>query len=1223
MERSSKHVSLIISSPQPRTEIPEKIVGMLSSLVKRPPRDIRMTLQTGKLRLAKVVVNFDLERLIEILRKNGLSVETTPLEADLKAEETPATTEQAVRSSFGLSSPASGSRIDWKKGDVIEGLYEVFGFSSGGMGKVYFVFHRLWKMMLAIKTPHYAAVRSETQVLRFLREAELWVDLGVHPNIATCYYARVMNGLPRLFIEYVDGGTLEHWKERHLLKDVRTVIDLMLQFCHGMIYAEQKGMIHRDIKPANCLISSDRTLKITDFGLVKRVEDPTLRTAGEELATDQSKVSDTSLTMFEHGILGSPWYMAPERFRHKGREDIRSDVYSFGIMLYQIALGAMPFEFPKGFSISALVKSHLHAQPVDPFSVKADFPRSLATIIMTCLEKKPENRYPSFVDVCLALESTVREILPGREPRGRPNVVGLKADSLNNQAVSLLDLGREPDARRLLEDAHSANPEHLEAVYNLHALKWSRGEISDLEVIRRLESLRIEVRETDDYRHLMGLVALQRGDSLRAVALLTKACQGSSQYRERWNAYGSDPKVFVDSLKLTAIREEASFAGHIKGVRALAFEPGSAKAFSIGEDRSIRVWDTKSGRCLKNLRTFAFVPVAGAFSRDGKLAATCYGNAFKTLDLWDLEGGRLLRRYSGMGGFGVCFSFDAKYFAAFDADRLVRVFEVSSDRTAWEFLIDSGRVTAAAFLGDGESVAVGLDDGNLLLWNLPSRKEIWRCQGHRGPISTVTAASDGSTIITGGWDETVRIFDSGTGQETGRFAGHRAKVVSAALPAGGEYVVSAAEDGEIKVWDRGSKRCCRTLSQADEELSGLAVSSDGRKILSGGVHGSIRLWAITTGWFSRNFLEPALCRPKTFEELVVLHASFTAAIEDFKRDWRKGDHRQSLGIFERIRGVPGFGWSREAILARNALAASSRPGGLISQNFIRSFYGHSNEIVSLTVSPDGLVLLTGSLDGTAGTWDVVTGRRLKQFSVGSEVRRIMFLPRVQGILTWSMDAVLRRWDLNGNLIGEIPEVTLPVSMGNYGSEIVAMSPDNRVVTINLETWQSSPASEAIAGRDFVCFSDSRQMLYGIKDGTRIQRWSVVTGRVEGAFRDLGLRITSLLPSEKDDKVIAGTETGEILIYMVGSGINLADLRGHKAAVHALASAQGGNLCVTGSDDCSLRLWDVEAQRCLSIMEGHPAPIRSVCIFPNLSLIASGSSDGSVRLWGLEWRFSVQ
>ncbi len=625
MDKRPNYVSMTISPSADGIGPSDKMIEALSRWLKRPSSAIRDTLETRKIRIAKVELTTDLEKIIAALQKNGLHV----VVGAYKDGSTARTRFETTLGTTGrLFTPMSGgdTQTDWKKGEVIEGLYEVLGSATGGMGKVYFVFHRLWKMMLAIKTPLAMYVTNEARLRRFMREAELWVNLGLHPNIATCYYTRVIEGLPRLFIEYVDGGTLEEWHEKKRLQDLRTVADLMLQFSHGMMYAEAKGIIHRDIKPANCLIGRNKMLKVTDFGLVKRVVDPLSGSMDDATLTDRtgSSAHDDGLTLFEGGVVGSPWYMAPERFKEHASEDIRSDVYSFGVMLYEIVLGEMPFSFPKGFSLPSLVRSHFRVKPVDPLSLNRDLPRSLVHIIMTCLEKKPENRFQSFAEVCESFELLIRGLPPGKEPRTRPNLVALKADSLNNQAVSLLDLGREHEAMVLLEEAYSANTEHLEAVYHLHTRRWQAGEISDRQVLDRMESLRIEVRETADFAHLSGLVALQRGDPTRAVPLLEKAARGSSYYEDRWRAHGHDPRTFVKSLGLSPIGECASFAGHIKNVRSIGFAPGSKRAFSVGADRSIRIWDVQSGRCLKNLRTFAFVPVAGAFSPDGTLSATAY-----------------------------------------------------------------------------------------------------------------------------------------------------------------------------------------------------------------------------------------------------------------------------------------------------------------------------------------------------------------------------------------------------------------------------------------------------------------------------------------------------------------------------------------------------------------------------------------------------------------------
>jgi len=279
-------------------------------------------------------------------------------------------------------------------------------------------------------------------------------------------------------------------------------------------------------------------------------------------------------------------------------------------------------------------------------------------------------------------------------------------------------------------------------------------------------------------------------------------------------------------------------------------------------------------------------------------------------------------------------------------------------------------------------------------------------------------------------------------------------------------------------------------------------------------------------------------------------------------------------------------------------------------------------VVSLSPNADGLSLLTGSLDGHAAIWDIVTGRCMKRIKVGSPVKDTFFLSKGKGLVTWSYDRVVRKWDPDGNLVNEIGDVERPVALEPDDHYVMAMSTDRRVIRVDLDTGSRTWSGPSIPGSDFVCYSNQFGTVYSLKDAQRIQRWSAATGRSTGAFRDLGLKITALAPSEGDDKVIAGVETGEVLVYMVGSGVNIVNLRGHASAVRSLARAWHGQVWLSGSEDCSVRLWDIAEERCLAVLEGHSAPIRSVCFFPNLFMVASGSSDGGVRLWGLEWELAT-
>lgn len=1221
MDNRLSYVSLTIAMPEDGTKVHPRVMELLARSVKRSPDDLRVRLETGPIKLAKVVMNENLSKLISILEKSKFKIETAAFDDDTSSRRQVVQSELTSRSVRVLASPQPKQQSDWKKGDVIEGLYEVLGSASGGMGTVYFVFHRLWKMNLAIKTPHRAVRMNETRLARFLREAELWVDLGLHPNIATCYYARVIEGLPRLFIEYVDGGDLDTWHERKRLTDLRTVIDLMLQFCHGIIYAHDRGLIHRDIKPANCLISRDKILKITDFGLVKRVEDPKQPRPVDDSTTSSGRLTEAGLTMFEGGVVGSPWYMAPERFRVGAVDDIRSDIYSFGVMLYEIILDTRPFRLAKGQGLPELVKFHLRSKPMDPFSLRPDLPMALAEIIMTCLEKKPADRYQTFLDVCQALEKAGRELYAGHPVRKRPNLVGLKADSLNNQAVSLLDMGRISEAKQLLDDAHSTNTDHLEAVYNLHTLRWKLGELSDREVANRMGSLKIEVRDSADYSHLMGLICLQRGDPARGIGLLTKACQAAAHYAERWNESGVNPKQFVSSLGLGPIGEQGSLSAHVKNVRTVSFSPNFNRALTIGEDKTIRIWDIGSGRCLKNIRTFNFSPVAGAFSPDGKIAATSYGDAFKTVDVWDMDQGRLLRRHQGMAAFLLAFSPDSAYLAAVGCDGHIRVMDSQLERVVWDFHEAPTGITAAAFSDNGESLVVGTLDGSVAMIDLKARKPAYLVAAHEGPVLCLDVSSDGAYILSGGRDEILRLREASNGAEQRKFSGHLREIVGCYFLPDGQCLASASADGSIKIWDKSDGRCYRTIDLRGEAVTACGVSSDGKRVLIGGAKGSVRLWSLDTGWFSRDFLEPAICRPKTFKELSFLHDAFKDAIEAFEVVWEKDSPGEILRGFDRIRNMPGFCWSREAITIRNRVHSKYDRGRLRSWSFIRSFYGHEDTVVSLDAASDGLTLLTGSLDGRAGLWDVVTGRCIRFFPVLSPVEKVLFVKKVPGFFSWSRDGVLRRWSLDGNIEAEIPEVRLPLAISDDGRLLMAMTARNTGLKINLESGKKIFEGPPMSAGNFGCFSPQLDALYSLRDGTRIQRWSVTTGRNEGSLRDLGLQITSFMPTEQNDKVLAGMYSGDVIVYMVGSGVNVATLRGHSDLIRVVNHGTAPDLWITGSDDCTLRLWDLFDERSIAVLEGHASPVHAAVFFPNSSLIASAGADGSVRLWGLEWDLS--
>jgi WD40 repeat protein/serine/threonine protein kinase len=1223
MENNRTFVSIKIRSKSPSARLPDAALQALSKISRRSPRDVEALLQAGAVRLPKVAQNEQLDRFVQAITRSGFHVDISPLKSSAPAHARPTGTAPQEPSEGCPDQTTTGFLTDltianWREGDLIEGLYEIRGSASGGMGRVYFVFHRVWKMMLAIKTPLAQAVRSETSLMRFLREAELWVDVGLHPNIATCYYARVIGGLPRLFIEYVDGGNLEDLIEQRKLTSLKAVCDLMIQFCHGMIHAQEKGMIHRDVKPANCLLSRDGDLKITDFGLVKRLGTSPLAAAQKTAEMTEDTSCGPDITAIEGGVMGSPLYMAPERFLDGVGDDIRSDVYSFGVMFYRAVLGRLPYNFPGGLSLKSVLRSHVHSAPVDPLKVNANLPRAVVDIMMTCLNKNPADRYPSFCELSEALERFWKSQWPSRKVRRRPDVLGLKADSLNNHAVSLLDLGKEDEARRLLEDAHSADPDHLQAVYNLYALRWMRAEASDIEVVNRMNSLRIEARETPDHRHLMGLVMLQRGAVSQAAPLLKSACEEAAHYRERWSDFPGGPDGFIASLGLRPIEERTVFGGHVKKILALGFTPNAEKAVSVGEDRSIRVWDTASARCLKTIRTVSFTPVAACVSADASLAATSYGGAYRTIDVWDLSRGVSLRKMKDMASVSAAFSWDATRLVCVSESGAVHLMSVSEGKTLWTRPAPHSPATCAIFLKGTRRVICGFADGTLSALDEDDGTELQRISAHEGPVSCLDYSETDQAVLSGGIDETVRIFKADTGRLVRKLLGHQGPITAVHFFRQAKFALSASEDGSIKTWNVRTGRCVRTLDISPEGATACAAAPDGKALLCGDAKGAVRLWSYDAAWFDKDFLDPALCRPRTFRELSELQRGFEEAVREFKDSWNSGDRGGACAGFVKMTQAPGYSWSREAILARIALTAKSEAQGPVSATFIRSLRGHSESVCALAASANGLLLVTAAMDGTVAVWDVVTGDILARIDAGRPVRAIWSLGEGGEILTVDEGARLRVWGKTGAVVREIDGVRPPYMLDANAGIFRALSSEGAPLQLNLRDGARTVGEVRLPREAPACFDRSGSHIYMVRDKTRIQRWSVATGRYEGAFRDVGVKVTSLAVSKDHARVIAGLDSGEIAVCRVGTTVDISILRGHRGPVKAAAPGPRPHLCVTGGDDCTLRLWDIVTGKTLVALEGHSSPVRSALFMPTGVMIAGGATDGTVRLWGLDW-----
>jgi serine/threonine-protein kinase len=289
--------------------------------------------------------------------------------------------ETVVLPGTGRPSAEGGTRsAEPKVGEIFAGRYQIQSvLGRGGMGIVYRALDRDLDDLVAIKTLRSDAVSADPTLLdRFKQEIKLARRI-THPNILRTHDLGEAGGLRYLSMEYVKGITLKHLVESDTILPMPVALRIAKQMCAGLAAAHEAGVIHRDIKPQNILIEPSGGLKIMDFGIARLTEDRGMTATGT--------------------VIGTPDYMSPEQARGLPL-DFRSDIYSTGVVLYELFTGTLPFE---GDSPLAVVLKHVQEKPPSPQARNPRIDPKVAAIILRCMQKDPAERYTSVNELYEAL----------------------------------------------------------------------------------------------------------------------------------------------------------------------------------------------------------------------------------------------------------------------------------------------------------------------------------------------------------------------------------------------------------------------------------------------------------------------------------------------------------------------------------------------------------------------------------------------------------------------------------------------------------------------------------------------------------------------------------------------------------------------------------------------------------------------------------------------------
>jgi tetratricopeptide (TPR) repeat protein len=260
-----------------------------------------------------------------------------------------------------------------------EGRYKILGtLGRGGMGVVYKAQDTVLDRLVAFKVLPDSLQENPQALKNFLREAKSAASLN-HPNIVTVYDAGEQDGNYYIAMEYVDGNTLKEIVKHRGKISAGGIVHVLAQMSEALAYAHDNKIVHRDIKTANTMWARDRKAKIMDFGLAKVIE---------EVRNHTTVVS------------GTPYYMSPEQTLGKN-VDHRTDIYSLGVSVFELATGRLPF------IEGNLPYHHVHTQPPDPREIEASVPELLVDIILRCLKKDPSERFQSAREILAQLKSSL------------------------------------------------------------------------------------------------------------------------------------------------------------------------------------------------------------------------------------------------------------------------------------------------------------------------------------------------------------------------------------------------------------------------------------------------------------------------------------------------------------------------------------------------------------------------------------------------------------------------------------------------------------------------------------------------------------------------------------------------------------------------------------------------------------------------------------------------
>lgn len=1007
----------------------------------------------------------------------------------------------ADRSTGFLDTPAL-ARHETPVPDVV-GTYLVVGvLGVGGMATVYEAVQESPNRRVAVKVMHHSMTHTDA-LLRFRLETQTLARL-VHPGIARIYEAGTAQlgqsgPTPFFAMELVpDALSITEYARKHNLA-LGERLKMFAAVCDAVTYGHQNGIIHRDLKPANVLVGSDGIAKVIDFGIARSTRDdlPSL-----------TRTADATR------LIGTLNYMSPEQCDAHADIDTRVDVYSLGVMLYELVSGHLPYDL-SNLPIPAAVQRIVHEPPRRP-----DLPRShpygdLWAIVFKSLEKQPDRRYASVA----GLAADVRRLLDFKAIEARPPGLAHQFRLFAKRHRTFVAAGLVLSVGIVI----------LAAASTVFAVRLAR------EAHQRELAEGLVTRERDAARW-QAYVAQMSG------ALSAMKADEYQQLRTRLAAVTYQPRGWEwGFLSRLADRSVSTVEAHDGMIQDFASNHDQTRFVTAGDRGSVRLWDQSFRKPLASFESETGARMlSAAFTSDGR-SVVC-GDAHGSVQLLDgdsLQKLGVLTQMSGAvravvglpgrrvavadangscgiididaaqrtplsddqpGGVqGLSVSPDGKLLATFNDEGSLWLRDSRSGTPSLK-LAFGGRINMARFNGDSSMVAAAGEGGRVLIWNTSTgllSREIQATQGIN-TVQSLAISNDGSMLAVGLVHRDIIVYSLLDGHTIGKLGGHTDAVSGVVFRSGDNLLTSTSWDKTIRDWrtdEIASPTGVTTLTGHQGWVRAIAASPDGSTIVSASQDGDLRFW------------NPDL--RQSFARISPGHGSLLAV------DYSPDGKFIALACADR------------AIQLRDACSGT----------VVREWTEADHQIASLAFDPTGERLVLGKENGSVRVWDIKNGQE-KHVMLGhsARVNAVRFSPDGSVIASASRDGDVRLWSAaTGVELHRLPD---------HGIDVFA-----------------------------VLFSpDGRRVFSGARDQSVIV-WDVSSGSKVATLKGHGQSVTCLALSPDATRLAAGSWFGEIVLFDVNTFDQIASFRGHDAAIRGIRFSPDGRWLISCSYDSTVRLFD--------------------------------------------------